>query len=402
MATLNPNLVSKDMTASLNDAVSIIKSYNKRVIYPEALLLALIRSKDTAARRVLEFYREKRGLDLDRLERSVRMAVETRRDVDGDLLFIAANNEKVPLSRQMIIALDEALSVAQAGNEVYVDTDHMLAIMSEAKISTGGLLRQYGITPTAMTDLMADKAVAKRDATTSDLVASAKKGSVRAVYFRDGLLRELTNMLSQKVNRNVILIGPDGVGKRTLAYSLGLLMAEGKGPAGLNKLVTVEEAALLDNSVQAIVSGLNLAQGGILFIPHIERFFGGPVKAEFPKAAPNVQKALLNGSPAIIGTTTQGDYDERLASASGVIDHVQILRVPEPTEAETMEIIKVLAPHIASDYKVRRRDQDGGPACQALHESWRTAATQRRTPDAPRRRHDQRQPAGRGRRRCDA
>jgi ATP-dependent Clp protease ATP-binding subunit ClpC len=356
MATLNPNLVSKDMTASLNDAVSIIKSYNKRVIYPEALLLALIRSKDTAARRVLEFYREKRGLDLDRLERSVRMAVETRRDVDGDLLFIAANNEKVPLSRQMIIALDEALSVAQAGNEVYVDTDHMLAIMSEAKISTGGLLRQYGITPTAMTDLMADKAVAKRDATTSDLVASAKKGSVRAVYFRDGLLRELTNMLSQKVNRNVILIGPDGVGKRTLAYSLGLLMAEGKGPAGLDKLVTVEEAALLDNSVQAIVSGLNLAQGGILFIPHIERFFGGPVKAEFPKAAPNVQKALLNGSPAIIGTTTQGDYDERLASASGVIDHVQILRVPEPTEAETMEIIRVLAPHIASDYKVTVKD----------------------------------------------
>jgi ATP-dependent Clp protease ATP-binding subunit ClpC len=356
MATLNPNLISKDMTAALNDAVSIIKSYNKRVIYPEAVLLALIRSKDTAARRVLEFYREKRGLDLDRLERSVRMAVETRRDVDGDLLFIAANNEKVPLSRQMIIALDEALSVAQAGNEVYVDTDHMLAVMSEAKISTGGLLRQYGITPTAMTDLMADKAVAKRDATTSDLVASAKKGSVRAVYFRDGLLRELTNMLSQKVNRNVILIGPDGVGKRTLAYSLGLLMAEGKGPAGLNKLVTVEEVALLDNPVQAVVSGLNQAQGGILFIPHIERFFGGPVKAEFPKAAPNVQKALLNGSPAIIGTATQADYDERLASASGVADHVQVLRVPEPTEAETIEIIKVIAPHIASDYKVTVKD----------------------------------------------
>ncbi len=357
MATLNPNLISKDMTAALNSAVDIINSYNKKVLYPEAVLLALIRSKDTAARRILEYFKEQRGLDLDRMERSVRMAVETRRDVDGDLQFIAANSDKVPLSRQMIIGLDEALSVAQAQNEVYVDTDHMLAVMAEAKISTGGLLRQFGITPSAMTDLMADRVVAKQNPTTaSDMVADVKKGTVHAVYFRDGLLRDLTNMLSQKVNRHVVLIGPDGVGKRTLAYSLGLLMAEGKGPVGLNKLVTVEEAALLDNPVQAIVSGLNQATGGVLFIPHIERFFGGPGRAEFAKAAPNIQKALLGNDPVIIGTTTQGDFDERIAGASGVSDHVQILKVPEPTEAEATEIIKVLAPHIASDYKVTVTD----------------------------------------------
>src|SRR5437868_6423301 len=115
MATLNPNLLSKDTTTVLNSTVDIIKSYSKRVLYPEAVLLALIRTKDTAARHILEFFQEKRGLDLDRLERSVKMAVETRRDVDGDLMFLAANGQQVALSRQMIIALDEALSVAQAG-----------------------------------------------------------------------------------------------------------------------------------------------------------------------------------------------------------------------------------------------------------------------------------------------
>src|SRR5581483_1732328 len=356
MATLNPNLISADMKAALNSAVDIVKSYNKRVIYPEAVLLALVRGKDTAARRILNYYQEQRGLDVDRLERSVRMAVETRRDVDGDLQFLAANGEKWPLSRQMIIGLDEALSIAQAGNEVYIDTDHMLAVMTESKLSTGGLLRQFGLTPNAMTDLMADKLVAKQSTTANDMVASAKKGSVRAVYFRDDLLRQLTNMLSQRVNRHVILIGPDGVGKRTLAYSLGLLMAEGKGPTGLNKLVTVEEGALLDNPVQAVISGLNQAQGGILFIPHIERFFGGPIKAEFPKAAPTVQKALLGDSPVIMGTATHADYDDRVASTSGVADHVQILRVPEPNDAEATEIMKVLAPHIAADYKVTVTD----------------------------------------------
>src|SRR5258706_975167 len=128
MATLNPNLVSKDMTAVLNSAADIVKSYNKRVLYPEAVLLAMVRSKETAARRVLEYYKDQRGLDLDRLERSIKMAVETRRDVDGDLIFLAANGDKVPLSRQMIVGLDEALSIAQAQNEVYIVTDHLLAI----------------------------------------------------------------------------------------------------------------------------------------------------------------------------------------------------------------------------------------------------------------------------------
>src|SRR5579859_1272727 len=114
MPTLNPNLISKDTTAALNDAVSITRAYNRKLLYPEAVLLALIRGKDTAARRLLEFFQEKRGLDLDRLERSARMAAEMRRDVDGDLTFNSTTGEKIPLSRQMIIALDEALSVARS------------------------------------------------------------------------------------------------------------------------------------------------------------------------------------------------------------------------------------------------------------------------------------------------
>ncbi|HLY28210.1 MAG TPA: ATP-dependent Clp protease ATP-binding subunit, partial [Aggregatilineales bacterium] len=244
----------------------------------------------------------------------------------------------------------------QAGGDTFIDTDHLLAVMAEAKLSTGGLLRQYGITPSAMTDLMAGKAVARQSATTTDVVANVKKGSLRAVYFREKLLRDLVNMLSQKVNRHVILIGPDGVGKRSLAYSLGLQMAEGKGPVGLTKFVSVEETALLDNPTQAIQGGLRDAVGGVLFIPHIERFFGGP-RAEYAKAAPLIQKALLGDNPVIMGTATQADYDERIAPSSGVSDHVQVLKVPEASEAETTEILKVLSPHIASDYGVTINDE---------------------------------------------
>ena len=231
MPSLNPNLISKDVATVLNDSVTLMRTYSQRLIYPELVLLALIRGKDTAARRLLDYFREKRGLDLDRFERTARMAAESRRDVDGDLTFASAGGEKIPLSRQMIIALDEALSVAQATGQTYVETDHLLAVMAESKLGTSATLRRFGITPQVMTDVMGNRATGSAptgspgstNAPASDMVAAIKTGTGRAVYQREALLQTLINMLSQRVNRHVVLLGPDGVGKRTLIYSLGQL-----------------------------------------------------------------------------------------------------------------------------------------------------------------------------------
>jgi ATP-dependent Clp protease ATP-binding subunit ClpC len=143
-------------------------------------------------------------------------------------------------------------------DEVRVDTDHVLTILSESSMSTSGILRQHGITPKAISDITADHSVIRRrqSGTTQDFVAGARSGVLKAVYFRENLLRDMINILSQAVNRHVILLGPDGVGKRTLAYSLALLMSEGKGPAGLKSLVQIDETALLDGDQKAVRAGV--------------------------------------------------------------------------------------------------------------------------------------------------
>ncbi len=351
MGTLNPDLLSKDMDAALNDAVVLKDQYKKPMIMPELLLLAILRAKDTAAARLLDIFKNSRGVDLDRLTRQTELAIETRRDQDGNLDFIAVGNRQVPLSRQTIILIDDALTLANAQNEVRVDTDHALSVLADATISTSGLLRQHGITPKVLTDLAADSSqIIRTNGTTQDFVAGAKAGKLKAVYFREALLRDLINILSQAVNRHVLLLGPDGVGKRTLGYSLALLMSEGKGPKQLKSLVQVDEAALLDNDQKAIRAGLSQARGGVLFIPNIHRFFGGPVRAEFSKSTPLIQKAFLDDDPVIIGTTTDQEYTQRLASVSVISERSQVLRVPEPTIDEAIEILKVLRPHLESDY----------------------------------------------------
>ncbi|MBE2269099.1 MAG: ATP-dependent Clp protease ATP-binding subunit [Anaerolinea sp.] len=358
MGTLNPDLLSKDLTEVMNDAVALKDQYKKTVIMPELILLALLRRKETAAARLLDTFKSGRGADLDKLDRQTVLAVESRRDQNGNLDFLAKGNRSVPLSKQSIILTDDALSLANSQDQVRVDTDHMLAVMAESTISTSGLLRQYGITPKAIADVLSDTSqIIRMDGTTKDHVAASKTGKLRAVFFRENLLRDLNNILSQAVNRHVILIGPDGVGKRTLAYSLALLMSEGKGPKNLKSLVQVDETALLDSDQKAIRAGLSQAAGGILFIPHIHRFFGGPIKAEFAKATPMIQKAFLNNDPVIIGTTTEAEYSQRLAGMNAITEHTQLLRVPEPSVEETIEMLRVMKPHIESDYALTVADE---------------------------------------------
>jgi ATP-dependent Clp protease ATP-binding subunit ClpC len=357
MGTLNPDLLSKDLDAVMNDAVALKDQYRKPVMMPELVLLALLRRPDTAAARLLQQFANTRGVDLKRLDRQVHLAVEGRGDQNGNLDFTAKGNRAVPLSRQTIILIDDALSLANSMDQVRVDTDHVLSVMAEGSMSTSGLLRAQGITPKAITDILSETSqIRRKDSTTQDFVAGAKTGQLKAVYFREGLLRDIINILSQSVNRHIILIGPDGVGKRTLAYSLALLMSEGKGPVGLKNLVQIDETALLDNDQKAVRAGMSQAAGGILFVPHIHRFFGGPIKAEFTKATPLIQKAFLSDDPVIIGTTTEQEYNQRLAGVNAISENSQVVRVPEPTVDETIEILKIMKPHLEADYKLQVKD----------------------------------------------
>jgi len=125
----------------------------------------------------------------------------------------------------------------------------------------------------------------------------------------------------------------------------------------MRNLVQIDERALLDQQDKALDNGLARARGGILFVPHIHRFFGGALKAEFPKAAPLLQKAFLSSDPVIIGSTTQALWDERLRGISAVAEHVQLLHVPAASVDETIEILNVLAPHLAADYGIEVADE---------------------------------------------
>jgi ATP-dependent Clp protease ATP-binding subunit ClpC len=352
MGTLNPNIPSPELNKALNAAATRMRALKLPLLGPGLLLLTFARDADSIAHRLLVQFAAERSFRLDELAASTEVLAKGSAGADADFVFMDDAGRPVPLSAEMLVALDEGRSIAQAADEIFVGTEHALGGLAERGVSTAPLLRRYGITAAAMTDRLANEAQTRR-LTSQDLVARAKAGEAAPVYVRADLMRDLLGLLALANHRHVILVGDAGVGRRSLVGALALLMAEGKGPADLSSLIQVPEQALLADAEKSVDAGWRQARDGILFIPNIERFFGGALtNPEFPRATRAVQRAFLSPRPVVVGTTTDAAWNERLAADSAVRDYSLRLRVPEPSVEETAAILAVHKPGLEHDYKI--------------------------------------------------
>jgi ATP-dependent Clp protease ATP-binding subunit ClpC len=348
---LSPRIPTPDLAAALSDAAALARRVGQRLLTPEALLLTLIRDTKGPIHRILDGFARERGFKLADLEQEVERLTRSHAGRDAKLDFLDDHGGSIALSDELVVVLDEALTIAHAMDELQVAPEHALAAMSQKGVSTAGVLQRHGVTPSAMSQVLQSTAL-QRETMTRDLAALAREGELTPFYYRESLLREVINLLSLARNRHIILIGPGGVGKRSLAASLAHLMAEGSGPAGLDKLVRISEAALIDAPDRAVRAGLRQARGGILLLPNLGRFFGRTARADILKAAREIQQAFLSDDPIVVGTTTESAYDELLAADSAVHGHSHRLRVPEPDVRETVAILGIHRGQLESEYGI--------------------------------------------------
>jgi ATP-dependent Clp protease ATP-binding subunit ClpC len=350
--TLDPKIPSKELAEAMETAGKRMLTTSKEVMTPELLLLTLLETDRSAARHLLTGLLENRGREWDLFRREIEAASKERTAVDVKFDWVSDSNRRVPLSDDLLVVMDEALSMARAQDEVYVGPEHILFGMLHRSVALSRIFDRYGITMKALQDVLQQRATAK-SATTTDYVALARQGETVPVYFRSSLLRDLTNLLILTSHRHVVLAGADGVGKRTLVYSLAQLIAEGKGPQNIASVIQIHEEALLDNPTAAVRAGLRRAKGGVLCIPHLGRFFGG-YRADMPEAASKeLMKAFYDNEVTIIGTANEADYAALLQPEAIISSHAHVLRVPPTTSAETLAVLEVLKPSIEGDYDLR-------------------------------------------------
>jgi ATP-dependent Clp protease ATP-binding subunit ClpC len=351
MSTLNPNIPSPELVRLLTTAAAKRRDFRINLLTPQLLLHTFLEDQTCNAHQILRQIREQRGYDFDDLKRRVEMMARHAQGRNANFNFTDDFGQDVPLAEEMLVVIDEGLSLAQSRDELKVSSGHALAAMAQRNVTTYGVLQRMGITTAAVTALL-DEVGNDKTPLIQDFVSAAQAGEATAVYQREDLLRELLSLLALANQRHVILVGPEGAGKRTLAYSLALLLAEDKGPTDLRSLVQINEAALLENPLAAMRSGLRRASGGVLLVPGIDRFFADRLRSRFPdQVNRELHKALLGNEQVVIGTTTPGDY-ERLANEPLIRQHTQRLNVPPATTDEAIAILTFHKTRLEQEYEV--------------------------------------------------
>ncbi|MEM7031297.1 MAG: ATP-dependent Clp protease ATP-binding subunit [Chloroflexota bacterium] len=353
--TLSPKIPSDELAQALNQAAHYMKLFGRRIMTAELLLYAYLKTPDTTAYQLLRQLSDQRRFNWASFEEDIARQAQERITPDVDFDFKTDENVLVALSDDILYIIDKGLVLAETRSELRCSTEHTLVYMAQTRVSTGRMLNRLGITSLAVEDLLPDPTLSKH-ATVRDFVGLAKQSQSHGYYMREKLMQDLKSLLSMSVNRNVILVGPTGAGKRSLVYALGQVIADGNGPLGLDKIIELDEKALLDQATETVRTGLRQAKGGILFVPNIARFFGG-FRSEFPeKAGTELKKAFYDDQIVILGTTTPGRFDDRLQMSDIINQNANVLRVP-PTEAdETVEILKVLKPKFEADYDLTIKD----------------------------------------------
>ncbi|NJN94530.1 MAG: ATP-dependent Clp protease ATP-binding subunit [Anaerolineales bacterium] len=356
--TLSTKIPTPELTQTLTNAAGLARSNNIAVITPEILLLAIIKTPEAEARQLLQQFSQDRGFNWSDFERDIERAVSDQRWLrganadlkDAQFDFVMGEGERIPLSEKMLVLLDEGLGLANQQGQAQCGTIQALTIMAGLGTRSDLALRKRGITPQSIQEELNPVVMPVTAA------VPAKNRPATAIYPRQDLLLKLVSRLTMAGKRHVILVGPTGVGKRSLVLALQQLIAAGKGPAGLKNVIQISEPALLTNPVEAIQGAIRQAQGGVLFVPDIARFFGG-LRADFREDACNeLYKAFFSDNVTVIGATTPDRYNERLSKVLIVMEHSQILHVSPATLEETIEILKVQRPGLEADYQVSITD----------------------------------------------
>jgi ATP-dependent Clp protease ATP-binding subunit ClpA len=207
------------------------------------------------------------------------------------------------------------------------------------------------------------------EAYATDLNAKAAKGAIDPLIGRQLELERMVQVLCRRRKNNPLLVGEPGVGKTALAEGLALRIFKGEVPDALKsaRVFALDMGALVagtryrgdfEERVKQVLDALDKQEHAILFIDEIHTLVGAGSASGGTMDAGNLLKpALASGTLRCIGSTTFSDVKQSFDKDRALSRRFQKIEVLEPTEAETIEILKGLKGAYESHHGVTFPDE---------------------------------------------
>ncbi len=185
----------------------------------------------------------------------------------------------------------------------------------------------------------------------SNLTDKAREGQIDRIIGREKELERVIQILNRRSKNNPVLLGEPGVGKTAIAEGLAVKINNGEVPA---KLLT-QEVYLLDmtamvagtqfrgqfeSRMKGVVDDARRNGNIILVIDELHNIMGAGDAEGAMNAANILKPALAKGEIRVLGSTTLDEYRRFIEKDSALERRFQKVIVEEPSEAETVEILK--------------------------------------------------------------
>src|SRR5919106_3213206 len=212
------------------------------------------------------------------------------------------------------------------------------------------------------------------EAFATDLIARAAAGQIDPLIGRRLEIERMIQVLCRRRKNNPLLVGEPGVGKTALAEGLALRIQQGEVPDVLKgaKIYALDLGALVagtryrgdfEERVKQVLDRLSKEQNAILFIDEIHTLIGAGSASGGTMDAGNLLKpALADGSLRCIGSTTFSDVKQSFDRDRALSRRFQKIDVLEPSEEETLDILKGLRAHYELHHGVDYTDDALGAA----------------------------------------
>lgn len=266
---------------------------------------------------------------------------------------------------QKVIALGDLLEVAydeaRRLKSFYVGTEHLflsLVRLADPENLKGARKRvqQLASLPRNFFPPREPSSSPLLDAFGTDLTDLARRGELDPVIGREALLERVIRVLLRKEKNSPILVGEAGVGKTALARGLAERVAVSDVPLPLigAKVIHLDFSAFassfsprgdLEAGFSSLLEEIRRQGNVVLFIDEFHTLMGGGGVIGVASGPINILKeALGSGSLRLLGATNVHEYQKHLEFDQGLTRRLQPVQVPEPTEAESLEITRALAP----------------------------------------------------------